>query len=147
MRSKKKKKEEEEEEDKERDRLPHGEDDNKMTGQQGEDDNKMTDQQGDDENKMTEDEKKKKMSEGEKRKKAAPKIEKLRVTKKRPASMMEEKEAVKAGNPMVEGLEFGRALTGKNIRCYIMAKLKGGLKSHLVHVSAKEALNYVTMRP
>ena len=82
------------------------------------------------------------MSEGEKRKKAAPRIEKLRVTKKRPALMMGEKEAVKVGNPMVEGLEFGRALTGKNTRCYIMAKLKGRVKSHLVQVSAKEALNY-----
>ena len=76
--------------------------------------------------------------------KAKPMISngKVRACKKRPASAMEEKEMVKAGNPFVEGLEFGRALTGKNLRAYIMARLGGGVKSHLVQVSHKEAFNY-----
>ena len=33
-------------------------------------------------------------------------------------------------------------MTDKNIRCYILAELKGGVKSQLVQVSAKETLNY-----
>ena len=63
----------------------------------------------------------------------------LKAPKKRPASSIEEQEVTKLG--IVEGLDFGRALRG-NIRAYILARMVGGGKRHVLQISPKEASKY-----
>ena len=58
---------------------------------------------------------------------------------KRPASLME-----KGGvpNPLVEGLDFSRAVSGPNIRGYLLARLPGGKKSQVVQITARESAQH-----